>query len=93
MVLGGPRITLGAAEAVGELGLRVPAELSLVGFGHRAWMRWWGPGLTTVALPARDLALACGQHLTALLRTAPRAASAAMQSPLLLRRGSTARLR
>lgn len=93
MVLGGPRITLGAAEAVRDLGLRVPEDLSLVGFGDRAWMRWWGPGLTTVALPARDLALACGQHLTALLRTAPHSASAAIQSPTLLHRGSTARLR
>ncbi|MBU8539409.1 LacI family DNA-binding transcriptional regulator [Falsiroseomonas tokyonensis] len=96
IVLGGPRITLGAAEAVAELRLNVPGELSLVGFGDRAWMRWWGPGLSTVALPARELAQACGSHLVDLLRAVPRQGEAEGQAhagalaPGLMLRGSTA---
>lgn len=92
VVLGGPRITLGAVEAIGEMGLVVPRDLSLVGFGDRVWMRWWGPGLTTVALPARDLALACGGHLVALLKGNTLAAPPVMLSSLLLFRSSTAPL-
>jgi LacI family transcriptional regulator len=89
VVLGGPRITLGAVEAVREMGLDVPRDISLVGFGDRAWMRWWGPGLTTVALPARELALACGERLGALLRGAEVEPPAGPLAPALLLRGST----
>lgn len=91
VVLGGPRITLGAIEAVTETRLSIPKDLSLVGFGDRAWMRWWGPGLTTVALPARDLALACGHRLVSLLSDAAATSDTAeMQRPALVLRGSTA---
>jgi LacI family transcriptional regulator len=90
MVLGGPRITLGAVEAIREMGLDVPRDISLVGFGDRAWMRWWGPGLTTVALPARELALACGDRLVTLLRGGIVDRPAGLFAPTLLLRGSTA---
>lgn len=90
IVLGGPRITLGAVEAIRDMGLDVPGDISLVGFGDRAWMRWWGPGLTTVALPARELALACGERLVALLSGVPVVPPARPFAPVLMLRGSTA---
>jgi LacI family transcriptional regulator len=89
IVLGGPRITIGAMEAISDLGLVVPRDLSVVGFGDRPWMRWWHSGLTTVSLPARDLALACGRHLSAVLRGTATAGAAAMLAPSLVHRGST----
>lgn len=96
LVAAGAELTVGALEAVGSLGISVPAELSVVGFGDAPWFRWWGPGLTTMALPVYELAYACGGHL--LRRIERRGADPAepgpryraMHSPTLIVRGSTA---
>ena len=58
VVLGGGRVTLGALQAIDDLGLAVPRDLSVVGFGDPAWYTWCGPGLTTLSLPVRDIAFA-----------------------------------
>ncbi len=96
VVAAGAGLTVGVLEAIGRLGIDVPAELSAVGFGDAPWFRWWGPGLTTMALPVYELAYACGGHL---LRQIERPAPAAdekppryraMHSPTLIVRGSTA---
>ena len=63
LVLGGGRLTLGALKAIDDLGLSVPGDLSLVGFGDPDWYCWYGPGLTTLGLPVRDLAFAASDLL------------------------------
>jgi DNA-binding LacI/PurR family transcriptional regulator len=97
VVLGAPLIAIGALEAIGELGLRVPDDLSVTGFGDQAWMKGWGPGLTTIRTPVRDLALAGGSFL--LRRISDKASSPSQRSgeltqalhrPSLIVRGSTA---
>ena len=63
LVCGSVPITLGALFALRAARVRVPAELSLVGFGDPPWFELWGPGLTTVQLPIDELAQACGTYL------------------------------
>lgn len=97
VVAGGAELTVGVLEAIGRLGIAVPAALSVVGFGDAPWFRWWGPGLTTMALPAYELAYSCGGYLLRKIREQARgpadpARVRAMHSPTLTVRGSTARV-
>jgi LacI family transcriptional regulator len=95
----GAGLTAGMIEAAGARGLAVPAQMSLVGFGDAPWFRWWGPGLTTMALPAYELAFACGGALMRMIGArdggegggAPAPAPVrALHAPTLTVRGSTA---
>ncbi len=94
LVAAGAGLTAGALETVGRLGIAVPRQLSIVGFGDAPWFRWWGPGLTTMGLPIHDLALACGTYLLRRIseRQAPAAGEPpyhAIHAPTLIVRGST----
>lgn len=60
IVIGAVQNTLGAIDELNRLGVQVPSQLSVVGFGDELGYRWWGPGLTTVRLPVSELATACG---------------------------------
>jgi len=93
LVAAGAELTVGALEAIGRLGIKVPYDLSVVGFGDAPWFRWWGPGLTTMALPTYELAYACGGFLLRQIQRKGAAGSPpvrAMHSPTLTIRGSTA---
>lgn len=65
VVTGGARLTTGLIEAIGRLGLRVPEDISVVGYGDATM---WGSDLTTIRLPARELAMACGDFLLRRIR-------------------------
>jgi len=56
-------VTLGAAERLMALNIAVPDRLSVMGFGDGAWQKWWRPGLTTLQLPAEELATECGHWI------------------------------
>lgn len=54
------RLALAALAVIGELGLRVPEDLSFVGFDDADWARSYRPQLTVVAQPTYDIgARAC----------------------------------
>lgn len=90
VVAGGAELTVGMLEAIGRLGIPVPGQLSVVGFGDAPWFRWWGSGLTTMALPAYELAYSCGGYLLRQIRErAEHGRVRAMHSPTLKVRGST----
>jgi DNA-binding LacI/PurR family transcriptional regulator len=93
VVTGGARLTTGVIEAIGRLGLHVPADLSLVGYGDATM---WGADLTTITLPVREIALACGEFLLRHIRDDVSAEGTvpyrAMHRPTLAVRGSTAAL-
>lgn len=64
---------LGVMRAARELGLRLPEDLSIVGYDNLPITQWFNPALTTVNQPLREmageatrmmLALAQGQKLT-----------------------------
>jgi DNA-binding LacI/PurR family transcriptional regulator len=87
-------ITLGTAEQLIAMNVDVPGALSIVGFGDGPWQQWWGPGLTTIRLPAEDLAASCGSWFldrlkgkTPQLRSRPHIA---VSRTTLVLRGSTA---
>ncbi len=96
IVTGGLRIAIGVLQAVRDADVRVPEELSLVGFGDGTPFQWWGKGMTTIQLPARDLATAAADLLVRRVREErkgdqPRTDGAVVlyQSKLIVR-GSTA---
>lgn len=49
------RLAFGAYQAIGELGLRVPADISLVSFDGDEIAAYLRPGLTTIALPHEEM--------------------------------------
>ena len=48
-------MTIGAMQALGEAGLRVPADIALVGFDDFPWAEWFSPRLTVIAQPCGDI--------------------------------------
>jgi LacI family transcriptional regulator len=48
---GGDAMALGAMRALARLGVRVPEDVSLIGFGNPDFMRYATPAMTTVDLP------------------------------------------
>jgi LacI family transcriptional regulator len=48
-------MTIGAMQALGEAGLRVPEDIALVGFDDFPWANWFSPRLTVVAQPCTDI--------------------------------------
>jgi DNA-binding LacI/PurR family transcriptional regulator len=93
VVTAGARICVGAYTSARERGVRIPEDLSFVGFSDAPAHRWWGDGVTTIALPVEDIATAA---MDCLLRRAERRTHApsqpmnVMHRPVLIRRGSTA---
>jgi DNA-binding LacI/PurR family transcriptional regulator len=71
VVLGSVQLTLGVLEEVLRLGISVPKELSIVGFGDQPGFSWWGPGLTTISLPIEEMAASCGLWLIRRLNSHP----------------------
>jgi LacI family transcriptional regulator len=91
VVMGAVQHTYSLIDECLSRGIRVPQDLSVVGFGDEPGFRWWGPGLTTVALPVSELATACGLWLRHQLRQRPVALPSydSMASPALVVRAST----
>ncbi len=90
VIVGGARLTLGAIEEIDAMGISVPAQLSLIGFGDTPWFRFWGAGLTVIDLPVAEISTACGAAL--LQRIGKRAPESSMRrtyAATLVLRGST----
>lgn len=94
IVTGSVHITLGIVQAVEKLGIAVPADLSLVGFGDPQWCQWWRGGMTTIRPPVQELATTCGLWFLHQLRSRQAHAgvehSATVTSTLILRATTTA---
>lgn len=56
-------MTIGAMQALGEAGLRVPDDLAVVGFDDFPWANWFAPRLTVIAQPCTEI----GSEATRLL--------------------------
>lgn len=56
VLVGSSNLSVGAARAVQEREIAVPDELSLVVYGDPDWSELCHPGLTTVAVPYREMA-------------------------------------
>jgi LacI family transcriptional regulator len=60
-------VAFGAMKAIGEMGLRVPEDLAVVGFDDVPMARYVSPALTTIHLPAIEQGLRGGQMLIDLI--------------------------
>jgi len=93
LVMGSVRITYGVLEELLVRGVRVPDELSVIGFGDEPGFGWWGPGLTTIGLPISELATACGlwflYHHLQHKGQRPGGPYSALSPATLVQRGST----
>ncbi|MER7186925.1 LacI family DNA-binding transcriptional regulator [Streptomyces hyaluromycini] len=81
---------IGALHAIGELGLRVPQDVSLVGNDDLPVAGYLTPPLTTVAMPLYDLGTAAVDALVAEIEGKSPGDVVVPTEPRLVRRGSTA---
>jgi LacI family transcriptional regulator, galactose operon repressor len=65
-------MALGALAALREAGLRVPQDMSLVGFDDLPILRDVVPGLTTIRVPMREMGRRCMTLAMAAARRSPR---------------------
>jgi len=49
-------VAMGAKAALREAGLRIPDDISIIGFDDIPWAKYSDPPLTTIRLPAQELA-------------------------------------
>ena len=82
---------LGVYEAARSLGLRIPDDLSVVGYDDLAIGQWVGPPLTTIRVPLAEMAEQA-MHLVLRLRDEPELAFSRvdMATSLVVRESSTA---
>lgn len=83
---------LGLYEAARELGLRIPEDLSVVGFDDLPIARWVGPPLTTVRQPLTEMAEAAAKLVLDLAREegAPAATRVELATSLVVRSSTAA---
>lgn len=70
------RLAMGAYRAAAELGLRIPQDLSIVGFDNQDYVAdGIFPGLTTVELPHYDMGVWAAEKLFSIVDDAPEGTS------------------
>jgi LacI family transcriptional regulator len=83
-------MAMGAYQAAVEAGLRIPQDLSIVGFDNMEFTAGLYPGLTTVALPHYEMGSWGVQQLLAFMESPTRKAKQVKLSGQLIRRRSVA---
>jgi len=81
---------IGVYQAAAEAGLRIPEDLSVVGFDDLPMTEWTIPPLTTVRQPLHDMAAAAAEMVVALARGETPAQHRVELATELIVRGSTA---
>lgn len=81
-------MTLGALQAIRDIGVRMPDEIAVIGFDDTSWARLLDPPLTAVAQPAYDLGRLAADALVRRLEDPTRPTSTVLLTPKLLIRGS-----
>jgi LacI family transcriptional regulator len=81
VVCGGSRTTIGILQGLQAAGARVPEDISVVGFHDSDSVRLWSPGLTTLALPVREIALSCSALLLRRIREQGKTEAGTVEDP------------
>lgn len=55
IVAGNDLIAIGAMEILKQAGVKVPQDVSVIGFDNISWGQWMSPTLTTISLPVHEL--------------------------------------
>jgi LacI family transcriptional regulator len=61
-------VALGAKSALSKAGLKIPQDVSMVGFDDLPWAAFSNPPLTTIRLPTHQLAASASQLLIDIIR-------------------------
>jgi len=56
-------MALGAIYAIQEAGLKIPAEVAIVGYDDRDFASWIRPALTTIRMPSYEMGQAAARLL------------------------------
>ncbi len=78
-------VAIGAMRALREAGLRIPRDVSVVGFDDIALAEHFDPPLTTVRIPAHSLGETAGQLLVERIAGRPVAARTLLPTQLVIR--------
>ncbi len=79
-------VAMGAKSALREAGLRIPADISIIGFDDIPWAKYSDPPLTTIRLPAQRLASeACLMLLDLMKGSAPKERNLVLDTELIVR--------
>jgi DNA-binding LacI/PurR family transcriptional regulator len=80
-------VAMGAKSALREAGLRVPEDISIIGFDDIPWAKYSDPPLTTVRLPAQELASkACLMLLDLMQGSEPEVQHMILDTELIVRK-------
>lgn len=90
MICASDPLALGAVRAVRRLGLRVPGDVSIVGYDDSALMMCTDPPLTTIRQPIEPMGRAAVQLLAGQIEGTVATAERFLFEPELVVRGSTA---
>ncbi len=63
LILGSNALTVGALKALRHAGLETPRDISLIGWGDSSWFSLWRPSITTIGMPAVEMAEAAASQL------------------------------
>lgn len=90
LFVGNNEMTVGAVLAARELNLRIPEDLSIVGFDDSRWAQTMYPPLTVISQPAYDLGRLACEHLIGMLGSARASPQARVQLPteLIIRKST-----
>ncbi|MET1063774.1 MAG: LacI family DNA-binding transcriptional regulator [Arthrobacter sp.] len=86
-------IALSIVEAIQELGLAIPADVSFLMYDDFAWTRLTTPPLTVIAQPVYNMGVAAAKALIRQIQGLPPLAPAPKFTATLVRRGSVGTLR
>jgi LacI family xylobiose transport system transcriptional regulator len=90
VVCGNDLQAFGVYEAARQAGLRIPDELSVIGFDDVAYAQWSGPALTTVRQPFAEMGAKAASMVLALAAGQPLPQTRAEVETTLIVRDSTA---
>jgi DNA-binding LacI/PurR family transcriptional regulator len=80
-------VAMGAKSALREAGLQVPKDISIIGFDDIPWAKYSDPPLTTVRLPAQELASeACVLLLELMQGSEPEDKHTVLETELVVRK-------
>ncbi len=83
-------VAFGAIRAIQEAGLRIPADISIVGFDDIPLGSYLAPGLTTIRIPVVELGMRAGEMVMQLIQGEKPAEHRVLLGTQLVRRQSTA---
>jgi DNA-binding LacI/PurR family transcriptional regulator len=80
-------VAMGAKSALRKAGLKIPDDISIIGFDDIPWAKYSDPPLTTVRLPAQKLASeACNMLLDLLQGSEPDERHTVLETELVVRK-------